>query len=216
MINKISIIEEETTILISLIKSQEKSLSEFISNFEEKIQVEYEEGFQQNYAGDEGELVQFPVEHYAGIDDRSYDVREIFKVVLPMYQRQAMLITIWSHIDNSLYLMTNYLVDEIHKKIGKKKGSSDFYHRIKFIIDNVGSEFTVDFFDSVKSLDTNVRIVRNKWVHNGGRIDKDFDLEKIGLKEKYSQISITSEYLNKTLVMMDKVICDLVKAINKI
>ncbi len=205
---------EELSIIRAMILSQEVALAEFVSSFESKIEESSEESFVQNYEGDPGEVVQYSIAHYKGISERDYDVKEIFEVVMPIYQRQAMLITIWSAFETNLAKLSNYAHSLKDKKVrskGEKESLAGYY--VNTIIDVYGhKEVSKNFKDYFKILNSDTRIIRNQWAHHGGRNTKKLpELATIGLYEKYSQIVITEEYLLLTLNRIDCVANELVK-----
>ena len=199
-----SYISDEIYIIRAFNDKQEAQISEFTENIEKHIEIaEVERWFQ--FSADDGEVGIEQIEHIAGISEEEYDIRDVFTEIMPIYQRQAMLLTLWGAFECEMEKM--YLFTSKTKKLpDKKKGdkSSKFKHMINLFKKNsIPVEPSEDFCKAINVLDNEVRFIRNAWAHNGGKFPKNKISENIpGIDEKYSQISISQEYIKIVVEMI--------------
>ncbi|WP_252094162.1 hypothetical protein [Vibrio sp. SCSIO 43009] len=168
-----------------------------------------DEVFIQQWAGDEGEVVEVEKQHIAGITEDEYDFKEIFTSVMPMYQRQSMLLTAWSMFENEINTFYSRLATKCGaepnlRKIKRVKHSSDLAHVISCLKAlGVVTEPTEQFVDAFERLNNEVRLVRIDWVHNGGKaVKSDFIENTNGLTMNHSQIDISVGYIEEVTDLM--------------
>ena len=87
-------ITEEIHFISAFNDKQESQIDDFNKNIEDHIEVSYVKSWHQDSSGSYEEGVD-QVEFIGSISEADYDVREIFTEVMPVYQRQAMLLTLW-------------------------------------------------------------------------------------------------------------------------
>lgn len=166
-------LSEEMIFLESFLRQQEKQIVEYCENFDkhvgvEEIDKEYWDGY------NEPEIVTFPVRHVDGILETDYDLKGIFTEILPTYQRQAILVSLWSRFESKMA----DIIDHIHSERGskqkaKRKNDSVFKHQISEFC-SFGLSFEEENLQSsIYTLDNEVRIIRNCWVHDGGKPNKE-------------------------------------------
>lgn len=95
-------VPEELNLLRAFNRKQLEFVDGFVENIDQHIETYTDEVFIQQWAGDEGEVVKVEKQHIAGITEDEYDFKEIFTSVMPMYQRQSMLLTAWSMFENEI------------------------------------------------------------------------------------------------------------------
>lgn len=184
---------EEIVFLQSFLKQQERQIQDYCENFERYVEeVDIEREFWGGY--NEPEMVVFTERHVDGILESEFDIKGVFTEVLPIYQRQSMLVTLWSRFEAKVRDIVLFLHEERSTKIGSKpKKSSILSHLLSEL-----SLFGLDFSDKalqevIVFLDNEVRYVRNCWVHDGGLPAKHL-IEKI--IESTSGLSITDRLVN--------------------
>ncbi|WP_413472485.1 hypothetical protein [Shewanella baltica] len=208
-----SFISDELCIIRAFNDKQEAQISDFIDNIEQHIKVAEVERWGPNLSGD-GDIGIDQIEHLAGISEEEYDIRELFREVMPIYQRQAMLLTLWGVLDSEIKDMYLYVSGE--KCLPEKsKKISDFKHVINCLSKiGIPPEPTKEYEFSVKTLDCEVRLIRNAWAHNSGKDPKNKIPKGIpGIGEKYSQIAISKEYINKVVSLMHALSQELNKSV---
>lgn len=203
-------ITEDIILLSAFFVKQEEQISEFQKNLDKHIELTEVERWTQRYAGDEGGTYIDEVEHIAGITDEDYDVRELFSEVMPTYQRQAMLLTLWSVFEyklEKLCIAVNSLEDKKYKLSDNKGRISTLIHIINELSNaGVPEKQTEDFSELIKELNDEVRHVRNAWAHNGG-VDKKGNLTKIpyGISVRGLRLIISREYIEKVIKVMSHI-----------
>lgn len=206
-------ISEEIYIISSFNEQQESQISNFTSNIDEHIKSsEIERWFQ--YSPNAGEVGTDQIEHLAGINSDEHDVREMFTQVMPIYQRQAMLLTLWGAFECELeraYKITSKIIrgtDEIPKN---KKGLPKIGHLTnQFSKIGIPEKPSDTFKDSLRTLIDEVRLIRNLWAHNGGRDEKGKLPKNIqGVTLQYAQIALSKEYIEKVIDLMRNVSVEL-------
>src|SRR5690606_14336466 len=186
-------LSEEIVFLQSFLKQQERQIQDYCDNFEKYVEeVEAEREHWDGY--NEPEIVVFTERHVDGILESEFDIKGVFTEVLPVYQRQSMLVTLWSRFEAKDKDVVIYLNEERSTKIRKKpKDSSILRHLLTEL-----SSFGLDFSDkklqeAISFLDDEARFVRNCWVHDGGLPTK----HQIGkIIERSSSLSITDRLID--------------------
>ncbi|MDO6467537.1 hypothetical protein Q4498_05360 [Neptunomonas phycophila] len=199
-----SFISDELYVIRAFNEKQEAQISEFIDNIEQHIEVaEVEQWFQ--ISDDAGEIGVTQIEHISGISEEEYDIREMFTEIMPIYQRQAMLLTLWGTFECEMEKMFIYASgQESLPKKNKRDKISKFKHMIT-CLRKIGMppEPTEEYSSAVKTLDNEVRLIRNTWAHDGGRDSKNKIPDGIeGILKKYSQIAISKEYIKSVVSFM--------------
>ena len=199
-----SFVSDELYVIRAFNDKQEAQISDFIDNIEQHIEVaEVERWFQ--ISANEGEVGIDQIEHIAGISEEEYDIREMFTEIMPIYQRQAMLLTLWGSFESEMEKMYIYASDrESLPKKNKKDKISKLKHMINcFSKMGIPPEPTKEYASAVKTLDDEVRLIRNAWAHDGGKDAKDKIPDGIeGIVKKYSQIVISKEYIKNVVSLM--------------
>lgn len=178
----------------------------FLSNLDDHVETHTKEVFYQTHAEDEGELIEVEVPHIGGISEDEYDFKNIFSQVLPMYQRQSMLVTNWGIFENELKKYYSYLAPRLGKSasIPKKqkvdnKLESALEHLVR-IFKELGllTEQSPSFSAAFETLNQEVRFVRNDWVHNGGIPNNTKNVGEInGISLNGKQMDISADYIAK-------------------
>lgn len=101
-------ISDELFIIRAFNVMQESQITDFISNIESHVDVAEVERLVQNLSGD-GVIDIVQIEQIAGISEEDYDIRELFREIMPIYQRQAMLLTLWGMFDSGMEDMYIYV-----------------------------------------------------------------------------------------------------------
>ncbi|GAD78593.1 hypothetical protein [Vibrio ezurae] len=198
-------VPEELNLLRAFNRKQLEFVDEFVENIEQHIEKCTETVFVQRWAGDEGEVVEVEKQHIAGIAQDAYDVKETFTTVMPMYQRQAMLLSTWSMFDNEINTYYSRLANKVGaKSIKREKGSSDLAYMILSLqAIGVVSEPSERFTNAFNRLNDEVRLVRIDWAHYGGKAVKSKFIEQTdGLRMNGSQIDISVAYIEEVTELM--------------
>ncbi|MEZ8114234.1 hypothetical protein AB4163_21510 [Vibrio splendidus] len=208
-------VSEELELLKTFHQQQEEQISDFITNIDQHIQTEWQEGWHQNYAGDPGELIEYPVERLGNVTEQEYNLREIFTGVMPMYQRQAMLLSMWalyeceftayySHVASMLGRRAT-LPNQNGPRVSQLTHITNCFKRLGCL--DIESD---EFIQAVERLNGEVRLVRNAWAHNGGKLknnDAIADVEGITLLT--GQVNLSSNYINQVSELMALVTSEL-------
>jgi len=198
-------LNEELELLNEFHKQQEEQINSFIANINDYVSAETEERYFQNYPDDPGEVIEVPISHIGSISEDSYDIKEVFSEVMPMYQRQAMLISVWALLENELAKCIRFAINAFGKKLPppkrKPRGESDFSFLIKQLkaIDLINSKDNVDIEHAISKLNNEVRHLRNTWVHHGGVVRSNclqFIEKQESLSILYGQLNISKSYIN--------------------
>ncbi|OEE18910.1 hypothetical protein [Aliivibrio fischeri] len=202
-------VPEELNLLRAFNRKQLEFVDSFIENIDQHIETYTDEVFIQQWAGDEGEVVEVEKQHIAGITEDDYDFKEIFTSVMPMYQRQSMLLTAWSMFENEINTFYSRLAIKLGaepnlRKIKRAKDSSDLTHVISCLKTlGVVTEPTEQFVNAFERLNNEVRLVRIDWVHNGGKaVKSEFVEHTNGLTMNQSQIDISVDYIEEAIDLM--------------
>jgi len=158
-------LNEELSFLYAFVNQQEGQIDDYTREYKSKVTVIRKED-----TTDINKENNSSISHIDGIAESDYDIESIFTEVMPAYQRQAMLVTIWSRIETKLDEIVSLLASNRKTKRIKKSGkSSDFRHLISEL-QRLGINFrsNKNVFDMISMLDNDVRKIRNSWVHNGG------------------------------------------------
>ncbi|EJG0025932.1 MULTISPECIES: hypothetical protein [Vibrio] len=198
-------VPEELNLLRAFNRKQLEFVDGFVENIDQHIETYTDKMFIQQWAGDEGEVVEVEKQHIAGISEDEYDFKDIFTSVMPMYQRQSMLLTAWSMFENEIKTYYSMLADKVGAvPIQRAKHSSDLAHIISCLqAIGVVSEPSERFTEAFNRLNNEVRFVRIDWVHNGGKAIKSKFVENTeGLTMNGSQIDISVAYIEEVTDLM--------------
>ncbi|ENM5795879.1 hypothetical protein [Vibrio mimicus] len=198
-------VPEELNLLRAFHRKQLEFVDGFVGNIEQHIETYTDKVFIQQWAGDEGEVVEVEKQHIAGITEDEYDFKEIFTSVMPMYQRQSMLLTAWSMFENEIKTYYSRLASKVGAKpIKREKNTSDLAYMVSSLqAMGIVSEPSKRFIDAFTRLNDEVRFVRIDWVHNGGKPVKSKFIEQTeGLAMNGSQIDISVAYIEEVMNLM--------------
>ncbi|EME0812692.1 hypothetical protein WB924_004463 [Vibrio vulnificus] len=198
-------VPEELNLLRAFNRKQLEFVDGFVENIDQHIETYTSKVFIQQWAGDEGEVVEDEKQHIAGITEDEYDLKEIFTSVMPMYQRQSMLLTAWSMFENEIKTYYSRLACKVEAlPIKRAKNSSELAHMVSSLqAIGVVKEPSRCFMDAFNRLNNEVRFVRNDWVHNGGKPVKSTFIEHTeGLTINGSQIDISVAYIEEVTKLM--------------
>ena len=192
-------LKEELFLMKAFINQQEKQINNYVRDIDDCVEIAEAEKWYET-SDDQAEKVLVDIKHIEGVSEDDYDFKAIFTEVMPLYQRQAMLVAVWGRLECKLDNIARHLaaIRNIKNKT-KPKGVSDFIHLINEI-----ERLGVNIRDSkecslaVATLNEEVREIRNAWVHNGGRAPKKrvkiivesnqylrFESEKINISKEY-------------------------------
>ncbi len=198
-------ISEELDIIKAFNENQENILSDFIDNIDDHIKI-HEVKIPFLNPSEKIELGLKPVEHLAGLSNEDYNVRDIFTEMMPIYQRQAMLLTLWAAFESELKQLYchKYEVERIPKRPQNK---SDLQNILDcFSNNNPAFNPSIEYNSAVEILNTEVRSIRNAWVHEGGADPKNELSDDIkGIEIKSSKIVISKEYIIGVIKLMQVV-----------
>lgn len=208
---KIRSIYEEIYIFKSFLNQQEKQVNEYIQNINSR--KESYDTTKIIFTGNNNyEEILVSVDHIEGISEDDYDIVGLFTEDFPLYQRQSMLLTLWSLFESKLKDIYDLLISESGQQPRKKKkNQSDF----SFFIDELtklGCNFNDERIANILLfLNGDVRNIRNDWVHHGGIPKRDYrdlinqnkikitsrkiDLSNVFLNDITDQILATSEHI---------------------
>ncbi|MGS0695389.1 hypothetical protein [Shewanella sp. 0m-4] len=208
-----SFISEELFIINAFNKKQEEQIESFTNNIEDHIEKAEIERWVQTSEPD-GIADTDEIEHIAGVSEEDYDIREMFSAIMPLYQRQAMLITIWSAFECELENMYLYAAEKINgtTRLSRKPNRDSKINHILNELKAIGiAETTSENFKSAfATLNLEVREVRNAWAHNGGKDLKNITNDGVdGLSLKYQQIAISKDYIQKVVALIRTVSSEL-------
>ncbi|HCW89251.1 MAG TPA: hypothetical protein DHU56_04230 [Marinobacter sp.] len=198
---------EDLLLVRGFVRQQSLQIKDYADNLERYVEEEDIETIVSVEENKE-ELVSLPARHIEGVFEHDFDLKAIFTEVMPIYQRQAMLITIWSRFGEGLLSIANTLAGE--KGINKKPRSariSDVVHyynevqRLGLTLDpSKELNYAVSFMSNV------VGKVRNAWVHDGGKAKKSALIDVVNLEENLSfrndLINVKEAFLAKVLDTM--------------
>lgn len=151
----------------------------------------------------EGHVVEDRVKYIAGLSEAEFSLEELFNIEMPMYQRQAMLITLWSIFEQELINAYTYMQPKANHKPRKRgKHESIVGYQAEMLIE-CGIEIDRTPDSSFYRLNNEVRVVRNDWVHNGGNGSESIITKKInGIDITNGRVSLSRSYLNTSLNLM--------------
>lgn len=161
----------ESLLLMRAFASQQgMQIRDYSENLERYVK---EEEIETIVAGRENkeEIETLPARHISGVFEHDFDLKAVLTEVMPTYQNQAMLITLWSKFESGLRLVAESLAAEHKKKLrDKERGISTVAHYLDEIDrwglkhrDRHNYRAEYDFLSSV------VGRIRNAWVHDGSR-----------------------------------------------
>lgn len=198
---------ESLLLMRAFAEQQREQIRDYSKNLEEYIE---EEEIQTIVAGRENndEMATLPARHISGVSEHDFDLKAVFTEVMPIYQNQAMLITLWSKFESGLCLIAESLAAEQKKKVrDKDRGISTVAHYLDEI-ERLGLKHRdrqhfcaeYDFLSSV------VGRIRNAWVHDGGRASKK-SISQIVNKEndlvmRNDVINVTDKFLSRVIQSM--------------
>ena len=198
---------EEIEFIRAFNAKQEQQIAEFSSNLEEHYQ-RYEVA--RVYENLEGvfQVENTDARQIEGISEEDYDVKALFTQDMPMYQRQAMLLTIWAVFESELILYLRYAEKELlnsAKLPTQIKGMSIF----ECILDGFKKLGAIkqpskEFDAAFLFLNKKVRLVRNKWVHHAGIVDSEEqeELATRGIELSGSKLLISRDYIEEVVAQM--------------
>ncbi|EJL6264420.1 hypothetical protein VDT04_003387 [Vibrio cholerae] len=204
---------EELRLVQAFNKKQAELTDTFVANIHEHVETYTREVFYQQHADDPGEVFEVAVEHIAGVSEDEYDFKAVFCELMPMYQRQSMLVTNWAVFECELKKFYSILAEEKGRspELPKKKSGSELNHLVKNfqalgLLKNPSAEFN-EAFDK---LENEVRLIRNDWVHNGGvsKASKNVDLIT-GVSVSGQQLDISMDYIELATKAMWKLSSEL-------
>src|SRR5690606_2035171 len=171
-------LSEEIVFLQSFLKQQERQIQDYCDNFEKYVEeVDVEREYWDGY--NEPEMVVFTERHIDGIQESDFDIKGVFTEILPIYQRQSMLVTLWSRFEAKIKDIVLYRHEERSTKVRKKPKDTSILKHLLTELDSFGLDFSDNKLkDAINFLDNEVRYVRNCWVHDGGSPAKH-QIEKI-------------------------------------
>jgi hypothetical protein len=182
------------SLIKELFESNELQLEESITKkLKSKITVDHH--------GQEVEIV-------GDFNSLDFDIDEIYEVIMPTYQRQAMIITLWSILEfgtQEAYLFASNRLKTSKSSLKKSDTTSRFKHSLNNLKSlGICNSTTKKFNQSVKFLDQEVRFLRHAWAHNGGQVRSSEVHENIkknidGITLKNGQLSISKEYIDRTI-----------------
>jgi hypothetical protein len=205
----------ELEILTGFLRKQDELTSSFMKELDSHKDYGEREVYQQDWAGDIGRVEIQPIAYIAGLSDDEMDVDSAFTDIFPMYQRQAMLISLWSMFEVELtkfyYRVSSELdVNTEFKKLKQK--SILFSLKTYFVELGLELEQSEEFKEGFKFLNDEVRHIRNDWVHNGGEsVNSEKIGDIVGIDKVYSQLNISQDYLAR----VSKAMSDMGREISK-
>ncbi|MCE2593776.1 hypothetical protein K6Y31_02985 [Motilimonas cestriensis] len=209
-------VSEELELLQAFHEQQEKQISDFIFNIDDHIETDWHEGWHQSYADDPGELIEYPVERIGAVTEHGYNIREIFTDVMPMYQRQSMLISMWALYECEFTNYYSHVASMLGRKPElpkKKKGEcvSQFIHILNSFkrLGCLESE-SESFAPAVERLNGEVRHIRNAWAHNGGKLQSNDVIEGVeGITISTGQVNLSASYIENVSELISLVTSEL-------
>lgn len=211
---------EELRLVQAFNSKQVELTANFVENIDEHVQTYTTEMFQQQCADDPGEVVEADVSHIAGVSEDEYDFKAVFTDLMPMYQRQSMLVTNWAVFECELKKFYSIIAEQMghSPELPKKKEGSDLNHLIKnFKAIGLLTEPSEQFEMAFNKLDNEVRFIRNDWVHNGGvakHTENVGDIEGISINGQ--QLDISSGYIESATDAMWKLSHELTDSARKV
>lgn len=184
---------ESLVLMRAFVEQQQEQIRDYSENLEKYIK---EEGVETIIAGRENkdEIEKLPARHIAGVFEHNVDLRATFTVVMPIYQNQAMLITLWSKFESGTCLVAQSLASGKKQKLRRKKnGTSTVAHYLNEI-DRLGFEHRSQraYRADYEFLSSIVGRIRNAWVHDGGRSKNKFVSEIV---RKDSDLLVRNEVI---------------------
>jgi hypothetical protein len=152
------------------------------------------------------------VEIIGNFNSLDFDIDDIYNVVIPTYQRQAMIITLWSILEfetQEAYLFAKKRSNSNKADLIRPDKTSKFKHSLNNLKSlGVCNNSSKKFNSSVKFLDQQVRFIRNAWAHNGGKINSSEVHTNIknttdGITLTNDQLSISKKYIQKIIKEMN-------------
>lgn len=150
-------------------------LEEFIEQTEKNIvslETSYETEKETHIEEDAEAQEYYYFEHYRGFDNATYDVEQLFKVHFPNLHRRSGLITLYSFLEVELNKLCEELRKESEIKLTLKdlsKASGDIERATNYLTKVIGLPW--DKSQGVWSEIKKIQNIRNKIVHNDGKID---------------------------------------------
>ncbi len=192
---------EEIHFIQAFSSQQEKQIESYIEDIDKFVETaDVERAFQ--ISKDEYEAATISVEHIEGISEEEYDFKRVFTEVMPMYQRQSMLTTLWAKYESSVDHLINHICERLSRPPkNKPKNISIFEHQTNEL-ERLGISLSeiIEISESMDFLIDKVRHIRNSWVHRGGipinRRAKNHALNHQDLSLDGNQISIGKKYIN--------------------
>ena len=198
---------ESLLIMRAFAEQQGEQIRDYSENLERYVK---EEEIETIVAGRENkdEVAKLPARHISGLFEHDFDLKAVFTEVMPIYQNQAMLITLWSKFESGLRLVAESLAAEHKRNLrGKDRGISTVGHYLNEI-DRLGlkhrdSQHYRTEYDFLCSI---VGRIRNAWVHDGGRAKKQ-SISQIVNKEtdllmRNDVINVTDKFLTRVIQSM--------------
>ena len=207
--------------LVQAFNSKQAELTDsFVGNIDEHVETYTKNMFQQQYTDDPGEVVEIEISHIAGVSEEEYDFKAIFTKLMPMYQRQSMLVTNWAVFECELKNFYRNIAEQMghSPELPKKKSGSDLSHLVKSYKDlGLLTEPSEQFENAFDKLENEVRFIRNDWVHNGGVPNATKSFDKIpGVSLNRLQLDISIEYISSATDAMWKLSHELTDSARKL
>ncbi|WP_420390691.1 hypothetical protein [Marinobacter sp.] len=161
---------ENVLLMRAFAEQQQEQIQDYSKNLEKYIK---EEEIETIITGRENkdEIEKLPARHIAGVFEHNLDLTATFEGVMPIYQNQATLISLWSTFESGTFLVAQSLSAEKNTRLRRKEsGISSVAHYLNEI-DRLGLKHRNQrmYRTDCEFLSLIVGRIRNAWVHNGGR-----------------------------------------------
>lgn len=204
----------EIEIFDSFVEKLEKKIAEELDTFEddiEELEFEYPDG------SDFGQIVRVK----DGLDDISWSLEAVFLDYFPNLQRKAHVISLFSFFESSLKELCLRYQTEIQAKVTFTDLAGRGVSKYRAYLDKVvGLEF--DKVNQRWDQITNIKKVRNKIVHNEGKVsDEEKALRQFIESNKYlelrnnNEVNILPGFLTHMLRVMEEFVYDVDKLVEE-
>lgn len=203
-------LKEELFLMKAFINQQEKQINNYVRDIDDYVETAEAEKWYETSDG-QAKKVLVDIRHIEGASEDDYNFKAIFTEVMPLYQRQAMLVAVWGRLECKLDDIARHLATIRNINIKPKtKGLSSFIHTINEI-ERMGVKIrdSEECSLAVDTLNDEVRKIRNAWVHNGGRATKGrvkvIVESNQHLRIESEKININKEYMLFVIGQMSKI-----------